>query len=74
MPEADDFDPEVFDAYLCAEVLLPKGDSLVTGTVVGHKRDMNGNPVGQRNSNPIWIPEFMKCNSLMDMSRSLLPM
>jgi hypothetical protein len=53
MPEADDFDPEVFDAYLRAEVLLPKGDSLVTGTVVGRKRDMNGNPVGQRNSNPI---------------------
>ena len=53
MPEADEFDPEVFDAYLRAEVLLPKGDSLVTGTVVGRKRDMDGNPIGRRNSNPI---------------------
>jgi hypothetical protein len=53
MPEADEFDPEVFDAYLRAEVLLPKGDCLVTGTVVGRKRDMNGNPIGRKNSNPI---------------------
>jgi hypothetical protein len=53
MPEADEFDVEAFDAYLQAEVLLLKGDDLMTGTIVGQKRDANGNPVGCHNVNPI---------------------
>ena len=53
MPEADEFDAETFDNYLQAEVLLPKGDNLVTGMVTGRKRDADGNPVGRRNTNPI---------------------
>jgi hypothetical protein len=46
MPEANEFDVKIYDAYLQAEVLLPQGDHLVAGTVVGRKRDNNGNPVG----------------------------
>jgi hypothetical protein len=42
MPEADEFDVETFDAYLQAEGLLPKGDNLVTGKVVGGKCDIEG--------------------------------
>ena len=53
MPEADAFDVETFDAYLQAEVLLPKGDKYLTGTVIGRKRDADGNPIGKRNTNPI---------------------
>ena len=53
MPEADEFDVETYDACLQAEVLLPQGDHLVAGTVVGRKRDHDGNPLGKRNPNPI---------------------
>ena len=53
MREADEFDVETYDAYLQAEVLLPQGDHLVAGTVVGRKRDHDGNPLGNRNPNPI---------------------
>ncbi|MGH3055899.1 MAG: hypothetical protein ACRDL7_13075, partial [Gaiellaceae bacterium] len=33
MPEADDFDTEAYDQYISAQVLLPKGDHFVSGTV-----------------------------------------
>ncbi len=35
MPEADDFTIDEFDKYIAAEVLLPKGDSMVIGKVIG---------------------------------------
>ena len=34
-------------------MLIPKGDQSVLGTVIGRKRDSEGNPVGIRNANPI---------------------
>ena len=52
-PEADDFDAETYDNYISAQVLLPKGDSLVSGQVMKRKRDENGNPIGKSNSNPL---------------------
>ena len=53
MPEADDFTPEAVDNYLGAEVRLPTdyGDRL--GKITQRKRDMNGNPIGKRHSNPL---------------------
>ena len=53
MPEADAFTPELFDNLLSAEVLIPKGDILVPATVIGCKRDEQGNPVGVANANCI---------------------
>ncbi|MGH3054233.1 MAG: reverse transcriptase domain-containing protein, partial [Gaiellaceae bacterium] len=53
MPENDDFDAETYDQYISANVLLPKGDGMLSGTVVGRKRDTNGNPIGNYSNNPI---------------------
>ena len=52
-PEVDDYTPEGYDELISAEVLIPKGDQSVLGTVIGRKRDSEGNPVGIRNANPI---------------------
>jgi hypothetical protein len=54
MPEADEFDVEAYDEYLAAEVILPKGENMVLGKVVGCKRDLDGNPIGKGHSNPIF--------------------
>jgi len=54
MPEADEFSHEEYDKYISAEVLLPKGDQLVLGKVVGRKRDANDNPIGVAYANPIF--------------------
>jgi hypothetical protein len=37
MPEADEFDAESFDAYIGAEIIIPKGDNQVLATVIGRK-------------------------------------
>ncbi len=52
-PEVSEYTPEMYDALITAEVLLPKDDVLVPATVIGHKRDAAGNPIGTANSNPI---------------------
>ena len=52
-PEADAFTPEMYDALISAEVLLPKGDVLLPAKVLGRKRDAAGNPIGVAHSNPI---------------------
>jgi hypothetical protein len=51
--DADDYDEEAFDKLLAAEVMVPKGDALVAATVIGRKRDADGNPVGKAHNNPI---------------------
>jgi hypothetical protein len=33
MPEADAFDTQTYDQYISAEVMVPKGDGLVTAKV-----------------------------------------
>ena len=53
MPEADDYTPEVFDEYLMAEVLLPNMGTIAKAKVTGRKRDVDGNPIGKRHSNPM---------------------
>jgi hypothetical protein len=38
MPEADEYgDPEILDNFISAQVLLPKGDEMVTGKVIARK-------------------------------------
>jgi hypothetical protein len=53
MPEVDAFDQETYDQYISEYVMIPKGDLLVAACVVGCKHDLDVNPVGQANTNPI---------------------
>jgi len=45
--------PEIGDAYLNAEISIPKGGSMARGRVIGRKRDADGNPTGRANPNSI---------------------
>jgi hypothetical protein len=45
--------PEMGDNYLSAEIMLPRGGTMVRGRVAARKRDRDGNPIGLANSNPI---------------------
>jgi len=47
--------PEMGDNYLSAEIMLPRGGTMVRGRVAMRKRDWDGNPIGlaNANSNPI---------------------
>ncbi len=51
-PEQDKLTKEMYDAYIGAMLLIPSGDKIV-GRVMKQVRDGDGNPLGQRNSNPI---------------------
>jgi hypothetical protein len=50
----EDFELEVLDRYLAAQVCLPLDDSLVLGKVVARKRDANGNPIRRSAENPVF--------------------
>jgi hypothetical protein len=50
--------PEMGDNYLTAELMLPRGGTMVKGRVSARKRDRDGNPVGLANSNPILDTRF----------------
>jgi hypothetical protein len=54
VPEADTWDPESYDQYISAQVIVPKGDQQILGTVLGRKRDIHGNTIGRASSNPIF--------------------
>ena len=45
--------PEQGDNFLHASVMLPRGNSLARGKVIGRKRDSKGNPIGRANDNAI---------------------
>mgnify|MGYP003321344517 FL=1 len=49
----EDFSVDTYDAYVTAQVLLPKGDDYVLGTVQKRKRDTDGNLIGRGDNNPI---------------------
>ncbi len=53
MPEADAFDAQMYDQYISAEVMVPKGDILVPAKVIARKHDRDGNPIGIGHSNPL---------------------
>jgi len=46
-PEQDDYTDDAFNAYLGAALLIPHGDSYITGRVTKRLRDHDGNPIGQ---------------------------
>jgi hypothetical protein len=54
-PDYDDAEitPEMGDNYLTAELMLPRGGTMVKGRVSAQKHDWDGNPVGLANANPI---------------------
>jgi hypothetical protein len=54
VPDSGDFDPEILDQYIAAQVQLPQGDNYVLGAVVARKRDAHGNPIGKASENPIF--------------------
>jgi len=41
------------DNYFSAEIMLPRGGTMVKGRVAARKRDRDGNPIGLANPNPI---------------------
>ena len=47
------YDPEVYDGYITAQVLLPKGGEFRVGNVIRRRVDENGNPKGLSHNNPI---------------------
>ena len=53
MPEAESYDKESLDKLLSAHVLLPRGEGVEHGKVIGRKCDQDGRPVGHGNANPL---------------------
>ena len=53
MPEAESYDIESFDKLLSAHVLLPRGEGVEHGKVIGRKHDQDGCPIGQANAIPL---------------------
>jgi len=53
MPEADAYNAEMYDQYISAEVMVAKGDTLVSAKVIGRKTDRDGNPIGIGHSKPL---------------------
>jgi len=62
-PEIEDIETDSYDELLLTEPLLEKDGVLVRAKVIARKRDVNGNLIGNYNSNPvlntrIYIAEF----------------
>jgi hypothetical protein len=62
-PEIEDIKADSYDELLLTEPLLEKDGVLVRASVIEQKRDVNGNLIGNYNSNPvlntrIYIAEF----------------
>ncbi|KAI2503448.1 Reverse transcriptase (RNA-dependent DNA polymerase) [Fragilaria crotonensis] len=52
-PDDDEADPDTYDQYVGAEVVLPIGDTMMSAKVRGRKRQHDGTLVGKANPNPI---------------------
>ena len=55
--------PESWDNYVNVEIIHPRGDEMAMGRVTKWARDLNGNPLGTADDNPIldtrqYIVEF----------------
>ena len=50
---ASSYEPEVMDGYITAQVLLPRNDEMILGTVIERSVDEHGVPIGRSNNNPI---------------------
>jgi hypothetical protein len=51
MPEIEEYTPEGYDEYIGAQIMVPKEDRRIQGTIVKHARNDNGDPIGWRNPN-----------------------
>ena len=45
--------PESWENYVNVEIMLPRGDEMSMGLVTKQARDLDGNPLGSANDNPI---------------------
>ena len=45
--------PEADVNYVNTSIILPRGSKFSRGRVIGRKRDVDGNPTGRANTNPI---------------------
>jgi hypothetical protein len=62
-PEIDNIEVDAYDEILLTQPLLMKDGTICRAKILGHKRDENGNPIGNYHSNPllnsrIYIAEF----------------
>jgi len=53
LPDIDDVDPENYDLFVGAEVMLAHSDQVQKGKVVGRKRQADGSLKGKANSKPM---------------------
>ena len=51
--EADEVDPDTYDSYIEAQVLLPKGDKYHYARVMSRKHGPHGKAIGKGNPNPV---------------------
>ena len=49
----DEPTPITYDTYIGAEVVLPKGNDMASGTVKSRVKDFEGQPIGKADKNPI---------------------
>ena len=49
----DEPTPITYDTYIGAEVVLPTGNDMVSGTVKSRVKDFEGQPIGKADKNPI---------------------
>ena len=49
----DEPTPITYDTYIGAEVVLPKGNAIVSGTVKSTVKDFEGQSIGKADKNPI---------------------
>ena len=45
--------PITYDTYIGAEVVFPKGNNMVSGTVMSRVKDYEGQPLGRADKNPV---------------------
>jgi hypothetical protein len=53
LPEVDNYTADTIDAYLSAEVILPRGGVMSKGKVIKRSKNSDLKPVGLKNENPI---------------------
>ena len=49
----DEPTPITSDTYISAEVVLPKGNNMVSGTAMSRVKDFEGQPIGKADKNPM---------------------
>ena len=57
-PKGRHLEANCYDRLLLTEPLLPRGGGLERATIIGRKRDADGNPVGHYNMNPVLNTRF----------------